>query len=478
MNEKTEAELEVTGMATELGPILAISVAIFITTFDITAVVMAMPRIKASMALTIDGFAWVMDAYSLTFTVCLAAAGVLADRYGRRLSILLGNAIFLVASLACGLAENQQLLLGGRALQGVGAALIVCGGLAAIGHRYVRAAERARAFGILGSISGLAMALGPVGGGIIANTLGWHWIFFVNVPICVAVVIALLNFVAESKDPARRSVDIGGVISLTVLLLSVVWILLHGPNAAGVDVGPVIAALWIFATAAAFVYSQYRAAEPILALHLFRSGVFVAMCVVPLALSFGYWTLLVYLPLFLEQHLGISPGAIAVLMLAATLPMAILPMFSARAYLLSTPANFFAVGLIAVAFGCVILALGAEQHNMLLSLLGMVTAGSATAMTHTQVSGAIVSLVPREQAGAASAVVVILRQGGFAIGIAVLAAVLSAANGAANAKVFGLTAFTVAFLCAAISVLTGAIVVLLLAGRKATVASGSPQARA
>jgi MFS family permease len=142
-------------------PILVISIAIFITTFDITAVIMVMPNIKSELSLDIGGFAWVMDAYSLTFTVFLMTAGVLADRYGRRRVLLVGNALFLVSSVFCGLADSQTGLLIARATQGVGAAFIVCGGLALIGHRYAERTERAKAFALLGSISGAAMALGP-----------------------------------------------------------------------------------------------------------------------------------------------------------------------------------------------------------------------------------------------------------------------------------------------------------------------------
>lgn len=440
-------------------PILVISIAIFITTFDITAVIMVMPNIKSELSLDIGGFAWVMDAYSLTFTVFLMTAGVLADRYGRRRVLLFGNALFLVSSVFCGLADSQTGLLIARATQGVGAAFIVCGGLALIGHRYAERTERAKAFALLGSISGAAMALGPALGGLVANCLGWHWVFFINVPICVVVAFLIFRVVNESSDPMPRRLDVLGLLTLSLFLVSAVWTLLHGPRVGSFELSKPLALVILVAEFGAFVLAERFARQPIVDLSLFRSQVFMGTCLVPLALSVGYWAILIYLPLFLQERLGQSLERTSLLMLAVTLPMAILPLIGARMSLAFKPGPFFASGLAVVAVGCLMVAVGSENASLALSLLGMAIAGAGAAVVHSQVSGAIVALVPREQAGAASAITIMLRQGGFALGIALLAVTLTAEQ---SSMIGGGQPYTILFIVAGLAAVVGAIGALLL----------------
>ena len=242
----------------ELTPIIVISIGIFVTTFDMTAVIMVMPKIKETMNLDIGGFAWVMDSYSLAFTVFLMTAGVLADRYGRRRAMLVGNATFLGASVLCGFAQDEVVLLIGRVAQGIGAAFIVCSGLALVGHRYIERSESARAFALLGSISGGAMALGPAGGGMVADLLGWQWVFFINIPICLFVAFALPRVLAESSDPARRRIDTLGLLALSSFLVSAVWFLLHGSRVGTVAVPLWLTLGWVTALAGLFLLTQRR----------------------------------------------------------------------------------------------------------------------------------------------------------------------------------------------------------------------------
>ncbi|MDB4972430.1 MAG: Major Facilitator Superfamily protein [Myxococcaceae bacterium] len=407
-----------------LAVIAAIGMAMFVTTFDITAVVMIMPRVKEDLDLDIGGFAWVMDAYSLAFTVFLMGAGVLADRYGRRRGLLAGNAIFLLASLLCVLAKSETALLLGRTLQGVGAAFMVCAGLAVIGHRYVNPTERAAAFGLLGTINGAAMALGPTGGGMIADAFGWHWVFFINIPICLGVIAVALWVIEDSKDPAQRKIDVSGLATITAFLVTTVWFLLHGANVGGLEL-PLWAALGlVIALGATFVRIQRRASQPLLQLKLFASKAFAGLCLVPVALSVSYWAVLIYLPLFLQQRLGSTLSQASLLMLAPTLPMVFLPIFSARLAAKTSTRAFFTWGLVAVAVGVGVVALGAQTQSLPASLLGMAIAGSGTALLNPLMTSTLVGMVPREQAGAASAITVILRQGGFALGIALLAGAL------------------------------------------------------
>lgn len=439
-----------------------VGVAIFVTTFDITAIIMIMPRVKQELALDIGGFAWLMDSYSLAFTVFLMTAGVLADRYGRRLGFLIGNIIFLASSLLCVFAGNESVLLIGRTGQGVGSAFMVCAGLAVLGHRFVDASERSRAFAWSGTMAGAAMAVGPAGGGIIADIMGWHWVFFINVPICLFITLGALWAVDESSDPAQRRIDVPGVATLTVFLVSSVWLLLHGPRVGAVEIPVWAALLWVLALGGMFVLTQRYGKQPLLELKLFSSQAFIGLCVVPVALSVAYWSVLIYLPLFLQERLGSSLGETSYLMLAATVPMFVLPMFSARIARGIETGVFFSVGLIVVAVGGFVIATGAQLQSLPVSLCGMAVAGAGTATLNPQMMAKIVGSVQREQAGAASAISVILRQGGFALGIALLGGVLRALSAKGPVALSNVSSYAVLFSVAGIAAVVSAVIVFSL----------------
>jgi MFS family permease len=406
-----------------------LALASFIVTFDITAVVVAMPVIKAELELGVSGFAWVMDAYSLAFVVLLTSAGVLADRHGRRRALLFGNIVFALASVACGLATEETMLYMARAAQGVGSAFVICGCLALLSERFREPAQRGRAFALVGTVTGVAMAAGPAGGGLITEFVGWRWVFLINIPICLFIALAVPRVVDESRDPSARPIDYPGVAFLTLALTSLVWLLLHGPEIAGF-VLPLWAAIAIPASAAlAFVLSQTLRAQPMLELSLTRDPAFLGMCLVPFALSIGYWSLLVYLPLFLATGLAQSMANVSWLMLAATLPMLILPFLGARLLLALTPRWFFSTGLVCVGAGCLVLAVAASHGSLGFAVGGMILCGAAAAALNAQISSVIMTFAPRERAGTVSAIATILRQGGFAAGIAILGAVLKQSAG-------------------------------------------------
>lgn len=407
-------------------PAAAIATTAFLVTFDITAVVVAMPRIKEALNLDVAGFAWVMDAYSLAFTAMLMAAGVMADRYGRRRALLIGNLIFGAASVTCGLAWNDISLWSARAVQGLGAAFVICGGLSMLSDHYREQQQRVKAFALAGTVSGAAMALGPAGGGLVADLLGWRWVFLINIPVCLLIAIIVPRVTHESSDSTGRRIDISGVVTLTLSLSSLVWFLLHGSAVVGVRIPPLGGVAVVALCFGAFVASQSLRAESTMDLSLLCSPAFVGMCLVPLSLSVSYWASLVYLPLFLQQGLGQALDRTSLLMLAPTLPMLLLPFMGARFAARLSSRTFFSLGLSVVALGDTALAMAAGTASLALALAGMVLSGAGTAVVNAQVSGAIVAMAPRERAGTVSAIATILRQGGFATGIALLGALLNA----------------------------------------------------
>lgn len=405
-------------------PAAVIAMTSFLVTFDITAVVVAMPRIKEELHLDVAGFAWVMDAYSIAFVAMLMAAGVLADRYGRRKALLFGNLVFALASLACGMAQSDVSLWAARAAQGLGAAFVICGGLSLMSDHYHEQQRRVKAFALAGTVTGAAMALGPSVGGLVADLLGWRWVFLVNLPVCLLIAIVLPWVTHESRDSNARRIDVAGVATLSLSLLSLIWLLLHGPVVGGVEVSYPIALGAVFVFFGAFVASQKLQRQPMMNFSLFADRSFLGICLVPLALSIAYWSLLVYLPLFLHQGLGQPLGYTSLLMLTATLPMLLLPFVGARIAARMAIRNFFSLGLGVVSAGVAMIAGAAATGSLPLALVGMALSGAGTAVLNAQVSGVIVSMAPRDRAGTVSAIATVLRQGGFAVGIALLGALL------------------------------------------------------
>jgi EmrB/QacA subfamily drug resistance transporter len=306
---------------------LALGLSTFLIMFDVTAVIVAMPAIAKDVGLDVTGLAWVIDAYSLSFAGALLASGALADRFGRRRCMLAGNAVFLVASFACGLASSEPMLFAARVVQGVGAAFMSTGGIALVSIAFPNVAQRSRAFGIIGVISGIAMALGPTLGGYLASWIGWRWIFFVNVPFCLALAVAVPRLVAETKNRQGRRLDPVGVTLLTISLGLAIDALLRREGSLAVRVACLVSS----ATAVSlFVWQQWRSPYPVLDPRVFATSPMVGVAVLLTSVQFGYWAVLVYLPLFLSTALEMSMEFAGAALLAATLPMLLVPLIGGR----------------------------------------------------------------------------------------------------------------------------------------------------
>lgn len=408
-----------------------LGLAIFLTQFDVTSVVVAMPTIGADLGIRSVAIAWIIDAYSIAFTATLLVAGALADRFGRRRALLIGNACFLVASLCCGLARDSPMFLASRAFQGGGAAFLVTGAISSIATAFPDAKVRARAFGLVGVVSGIAMALGPSLGGAISTWLGWRWIFLVNLPVCGLVALAVPHFVAESRDDKRRPLDWPGVVILTLALGLVIEAFLQARHSLtrlvfGLTIGT---GLLVF-----FTIRQRRQQQPMFDPAVFASRSMIGVAALLVAVSIGYWAVLVYLPLFLSTAFGWTLQEAGMGLLAATLPMLIIPSFSGRIASQLGWRWLFAIALTTMAIGGVVLGLAAvtiqTTSAIVWAIVGMVILGTGAALANPQLSGAVLALAPPEASGMASAIAVIARQGGFAVGVAALGGLIPS-NGAA-----------------------------------------------
>ncbi len=291
--------------------LVAVCLGTFMLLLDITIVNVALPDIQTALHSSFSDLQWVVDAYALTLAAFLLTAGSLADMYGRRLLYLIGLAVFTAASALCGFAESTLMLQLSRGLQGVGGAIMFAVSLALLADAF-RGKDRGTAFGVWGTITGLAVAIGPLLGGALTSGLSWRWIFFVNVPLgIVAVVISMLK-VSESRAPQASGPDWPGFVMFTVALSSLVYGLIESNQKSfsnGLVLGCFAAAAVLLA---AFVFVERRSAHPMFDLSLFRLPTFSGGSVAAFGLSASIFAMLLYLVLYLQDILGYSPLATGV----------------------------------------------------------------------------------------------------------------------------------------------------------------------
>lgn len=290
---------------------------------DGTAVTVALPTIQGALGATAVDAQWIMAAYALLLAALILVGGSLGDRLGRRRTFAAGVVLFALASAWCGLAQNPEQLIAARAVQGAGGALLVPNSLAIIGASFEEG-RRGKAIGTWAGFTGVAMALGPVLGGYLAENLSWRWVFFVNVPLAVAVLAIALSRVPESRDPGARRLDLPGTVLAAVGLGGVVFGLLESSRAGiGAPLAAGSLALGVVALAA-FVAVERRACEPMMPLDLFLSRDFAGANAFTLLFYFALGGTLFFLPFNLIQVHGYSATAAGAAIVPAILIVCLL----------------------------------------------------------------------------------------------------------------------------------------------------------
>jgi EmrB/QacA subfamily drug resistance transporter len=410
----------------------AVVIATFMLLLDITVVNTALPNLERSLGASFTDLQWVIDVYALALATTVLTAGSLADRFGRRRSFIVGLSLFSVASLACALAPDAGLLIAARAVQGIGGAIMFALSLALVAQEFPGGRERGAAMGIYGATIGVAVAVGPLVGGALTQSLGWESVFYLNVPIGLAAVAITATRVAESRDPHATRADWPGVTTFTAALFMLVFALLRG-NAVGWG-SPAIVALLAGAALAlgAFVVIERRSPAPMLPLELFRNRAFTGVQIAAFAISASLFALFLYLTLYLQQFLGNSPlGAgerylplTLVTFVVAGLSGAWVSRVAARAQL--------GVGLALAGLGLVLMSGLSASDGWTALLPGFVLAGVGAGIVNTVVADVALSVVPKERSGMAAGINDTFRQVGVAVGIAVWGALFTA-RGAAKA---------------------------------------------
>ena len=455
--EQTTAASRPAGGA--LSTLIVACVSGFLFQFDLTALSAALPDIASSLSADVADQAWVIDVYSLALIFALPLAGPVADRYGRRRVFMTGAVLFALASALCATATTLLGLLAWRVLQGIAGAALTASASALLAAAYP-GPRRAWAFGIAGTVIGGSMVAGPPLGALIAAVLGWSWVFWINIPICAALVLLTGRTTSDQAFSGTYApLDWAGPATLALCFGSLALLMLagHGPAGSGVIPMPVVLGGCITALAL-FIRIERRHVAPAFDFALFGSSRFVAMCLVPIGGSIGFWALLVHLPQMARGPMALSPAATGFLLTALTLPMLLLPSFGARLAAKLSASWYFAGGLGIVGGADLLLALAARDLGAPLAIWAVVGAlligGSGCAAFNAQISAAAVSAVPPDRAATASAICVTMRQIGFAFGIALIGALLQRNDPYAYTTAFavvaactlGLTAFAFALL--------------------------------
>jgi len=412
------------------GPLLwlliATSFGFVVVQLDVTIVNVALPQIGQRLHGGVAGLQWIVDAYTLSFAALLISAGVLGDRFGSRSAYLAGFLIFTAASVACGLAPNIGILIAARAAQGCGAALLVPSSLSLLNHASeVDAALRARMVGFWTAAGGVSIAAGPIAGGFLLAALGWRSIFLVNILLCGVAVMLVFRFVPRDTTPAQsRHIDAPGQLLAVLALTGLIGAVIEGGRLGPAQTAVIAGALGGVAAAVLFIFVEKRSPAPMLPLHFFRLPGFSAAVLFGVLVNLTYYGAIFVLSLYLQEALGYSAlhAGVAFLPLTATFIVSnvITGWLTAR---VGSRIPMILGALIATLGYALLLRLGPST-----SLVGMLPAfiliPGGMGLAVPAMTTAILSSVPRERSGTASAILNIARQAGGAIGVAVFGALL------------------------------------------------------
>lgn len=445
----------------------SVSFALFMIMLDNTIVNVALPAIQGDLGIGVSELEWVVTGYALSFAVLMLTGGKLADMYGRRRIFLAGLTIFTISSFFCGLAGSPEMLIAARVVQGVGSAFMMPATLSIITATFPPR-ERGAALGIWAGVSAMALAIGPLVGGLITVHIGWNWIFYVNVPVGLLGLVCARVIIRESKDTSHEQrLDVPGLLTSGVALFALVFALIEA-NSHGWT-SPLILGLFALALVAggAFVLLEMRQRLPMFDLTLFRDATFVGANTVALLVSLAMFGVFFFISLYMQNVLGYS----AVRAGAAFLPMTLLIIAVAPAAGKSSDrvgSRWLMAGGMALVACCLLLFAQLQSDSSYWSLLpAMILGGIGMAITMTPMTAAAMSSVPVDKAGVGSGMLNTFRQIGGALGIAVMGAILasesssSRAAGAGDVDAFmsGLhhalyTAAAIAFAAALVAALT------------------------
>jgi EmrB/QacA subfamily drug resistance transporter len=438
---------------------------------DVTIVGVALPSIREDLGFSQSSLAWVANAYLITFGGFLLLAGRFGDLFGHRRLFLIGIALFTLASLACGLANTQGLLVGARAVQGVGAAVVSAVALSLIMTLFTEPAERAKAMGVFGFVAAGGGSIGVLLGGVLTDALDWHWIFLVNLPVGIAVLALSLILLPSERAPAASTrLDVAGAVTVTASLMLAVYAIVNGhewgwTSGRTLGLGAVAAALL-----ATFLVIEARVPSPLVPLGLFRLKTLAASNVIGVLWSASMFASFFLSALYLQLVLGYSPLEVGLAYLPNTLIMGTFSLgLSAKIVMRYGIRAPLTVAMMLVTVALALFARAPVDGSFVVDVLpSMILLGFGAGLAFNPMLLAAMSDVEPSEAGLASGVVNTSFMMGGALGLAVLASIAAARTDSLSASGDGTLAaltggYHAAFLTgAAFSLVAGVLAAALL----------------
>jgi EmrB/QacA subfamily drug resistance transporter len=400
----------------------AMCFALFMIMLDNTVVNVALPSIQEDLGASLSGLEWTVNIYTLTFAVLLVTGGRLGDILGRRRMFLFGVVVFALSSAAIGLSPGQGWLIAGRALQGIGAAFMMPATLSIITVTFP-AEERGKAIGTWAGVSALALAIGPVVGGALAEYVSWRAIFFLNLPVAVGAVAVTLFAAHESRDESHRhSIDWLGIGALSVGLSALVLALVEGNAWGWGSPGIVALAATALAGLVAFFVIEPRVPEPMVDFSLFRAKTFLGANAVAFIVSFAMFAMFFFTALYMQNILGYSPVEAGVRFLPSTLMIVLIAPIAGRLADRVGPRPLIVSGLTLVAFALFLQTRIDVDTGYGLLLPAFILMGIGMALVMSPMSTAAMNSVVPQKAGVGSGILSMNRMVGATFGVAALGA--------------------------------------------------------
>jgi EmrB/QacA subfamily drug resistance transporter len=448
--------------------LIAVALATFMTYLDNNVVNVALPSIQRDLHLSISGLEWIASAYILVFAGLLLVGGRLADVFGMRVTFFVGLGVFTAASLTAGLAGTQEVLIGARAVQGVGAALLTPVSLALLPVLFPDPRERGAAVGIWGGVGALALAVGPLTGGYLSQHVAWGWIFLVNVPIGVLTAVLAATSVPVGEPGARRRLDLPGLATSAFGLFALTYALIEGESKGWTSASILTAFAVAAASAAAFLILESRSHDPMMDLSFYRLRAFSGGLISMGLWAFGVFGIYFFTAIYLQNVLGFSPTAAG----AGFVPMAlVIAVVAAIAPRLET--RFGAGRTVALGLGLMAAAIAGlstvgegSSYDDLLPWFLLYGLGGGMLIPLTNV---ILGVLPPARAGIASGMLNVSREVFGLLGITILGAILSSREHAVTGPALHrfLEGYQTALVIAAALIAVGVPVSLLTLGRPA-----------
>ncbi|HEY6792655.1 MAG TPA: MFS transporter, partial [Trebonia sp.] len=398
---------------------------LFIVGLDSTIVNVALPAIGRDFHASVSGLQWTIDAYLLVIASLLMLSGATGDRLGRRSVFQAGLVIFTLGSLACSLAPTLGALIAFRALQAIGGSMLNPVAMSIVTNTFTQPAERAKAIGLWGSVFGLSLALGPVVGGALVDSIGWRGVFWVNVPVGIAAVVLTALFVPQSKAATARRPDPAGQLLIIAFLLTLTYAIIEGPEY-GWGAARIVACFAIAAAAlAGFLWHEHRREQPLVDLRFFRSLPFSGAALTAICGMGAFAGFLFLMTLYLQDARGYRPLLAGLCLVPMAAVMACSAPLAGRMIArrgTRPPLLIAGTGLV---IGGVMLAFITTASPLWYVLASCVVFGAGMGWVNAPITNNAVAGMPRSQAGVASGIASTSRQVGSSLGVAITGAVLA-----------------------------------------------------